>query len=259
MAMKAKATLERAAASSTGTTRCGATPIRRGRASRAASTCSPPGTWPSRKTPAPPHNIPQPAGGGDRNAMPLYDFPHQHVVNHLIKEMPLRVSALRTLGAYANVFALESFMDELALAAGADPVAFRLRPSEGSARPRGDRGGRQESRLEAGPEGRRRPRPRHRLRQVQEPRHLRGGDRRRRGRPRDRHGAGAARLCGGRLRADHQSGRPRPTRSRAASSSRRAGRSRKQVRFDPERHRVARLAELSDPDHAGGAARSRSS
>jgi CO/xanthine dehydrogenase Mo-binding subunit len=78
------------------------------------------------KAPAPPHNIPQPAGGGDRNAVPLYDFPRQHVVNHLIKEMPLRVSALRTLGAYANVFALESFMDELALAAGADPAAFRL-------------------------------------------------------------------------------------------------------------------------------------
>jgi CO/xanthine dehydrogenase Mo-binding subunit len=41
--------------------------------------------------------------------------------------MPLRVSALRGLGAYMNVFSLESFMDELALAAGADPVAFRLR------------------------------------------------------------------------------------------------------------------------------------
>src|SRR3977135_434469 len=40
--------------------------------------------------------------------------------------MPLRFSALRTRGAYANVFAVESFMDELALAAGADPVAFRL-------------------------------------------------------------------------------------------------------------------------------------
>ncbi len=78
------------------------------------------------KKPAPPHNIPQPAGGGDRNAVPLYAFPRQRVVNHLIKDMPLRVSALRTLGAYANVFALESFMDELALAASADPVAFRL-------------------------------------------------------------------------------------------------------------------------------------
>jgi CO/xanthine dehydrogenase Mo-binding subunit len=40
--------------------------------------------------------------------------------------MPVRVSALRTLGAYANVFAIESFMDELAAAAGADRVAFRL-------------------------------------------------------------------------------------------------------------------------------------
>ena len=40
--------------------------------------------------------------------------------------MPIRVSALRTLGAYANVFAIESFMDELAAAAGADPIAFRL-------------------------------------------------------------------------------------------------------------------------------------
>src|SRR2546430_8469504 len=40
--------------------------------------------------------------------------------------MPIRVSALRTLGGYANVFALESFMDELAAAAGVDPVAFRL-------------------------------------------------------------------------------------------------------------------------------------
>jgi nicotinate dehydrogenase subunit B len=76
--------------------------------------------------PGPPTNIPQPAGGGDRNAVPLYEFPNQRVVNHLITGMPLRVSALRTLGAYANVFAVESFMDELAAAAGQDPVAFRL-------------------------------------------------------------------------------------------------------------------------------------
>jgi CO/xanthine dehydrogenase Mo-binding subunit len=76
--------------------------------------------------PAPPGIIPQPAGGGDRNAIPLYDFPRQKVVHHFLKEMPIRVSALRTLGAYANVFAIESFVDELALAAGADPVTFRL-------------------------------------------------------------------------------------------------------------------------------------
>jgi CO/xanthine dehydrogenase Mo-binding subunit len=74
----------------------------------------------------PPEGLPQPAGGGDRNAIPLYDLPNQRVVHHFIEQMPLRVSALRTLGAYANIFAIESFMDELALAAGADPVAFRL-------------------------------------------------------------------------------------------------------------------------------------
>jgi CO/xanthine dehydrogenase Mo-binding subunit len=68
----------------------------------------------------------QPSGMGDRNAVPLYDFPRQKVTSHLIKEAPIRVSALRTLGAYANVFAIESFLDECAAAAGADPVAFRL-------------------------------------------------------------------------------------------------------------------------------------
>jgi nicotinate dehydrogenase subunit B len=74
----------------------------------------------------PPQAIPQPAGGGDRNSIPLYEFPNQRVLHHFIADMPIRVSALRTLGAYANVFAIESFMDELAAAAGTDPVAFRL-------------------------------------------------------------------------------------------------------------------------------------
>ena len=73
-----------------------------------------------------PKPAPQPNGAGDRNAITLYDLPRQRTTSHLIMEMPLRVSALRTLGAYANVFAIESFMDELAAAAGADPVAFRL-------------------------------------------------------------------------------------------------------------------------------------
>ena len=72
-------------------------------------------------------NMPLPAGAADRNAIPLYDFPNQRVVNHYVREMPVRTSALRSLGAYANVFAIESFMDELARAAGADPIAFRLR------------------------------------------------------------------------------------------------------------------------------------
>jgi len=73
-----------------------------------------------------PQGIPQPAGGGDRNSIPLYDFPSQRVRHHFIPEMPIRVSALRTLGAYANVFAIESFMDELAAMAAVDPIAFRL-------------------------------------------------------------------------------------------------------------------------------------
>ncbi|AWM28726.1 xanthine dehydrogenase family protein molybdopterin-binding subunit [Sinorhizobium fredii] len=76
--------------------------------------------------PEAPTNIPPPAGGADRNAVPEYRIPNARVVEHFIAEMPLRTSALRSLGAYMNVFALESFMDELALAAGKDPVEFRL-------------------------------------------------------------------------------------------------------------------------------------
>ena len=77
--------------------------------------------------PTPPKPLPQPEGGGDRNAIPLYQFPGTRVTNRFIPEMPLRVSALRGLGAYMNVFSIESFMDELAAAAKADPVEFRLR------------------------------------------------------------------------------------------------------------------------------------
>ena len=66
-------------------------------------------------------------GGADRNSIPLYTFPAWQIVNHWIMAMPLRASALRSLGAYANVFAIESFIDEVAGTAGVDPVAFRLR------------------------------------------------------------------------------------------------------------------------------------
>ncbi len=72
-------------------------------------------------------NIPQPSGGSDRNALPLYAFPQQKVTNHLLLDTPIRTSALRGLGAYPNVFALESFMDEMAAAAGTDPIEFRLK------------------------------------------------------------------------------------------------------------------------------------
>jgi CO/xanthine dehydrogenase Mo-binding subunit len=77
-----------------------------------------------------PEPIPQPAGGGDRNAIPLYRFGNARVIHHFIPEMPVRVSALRALGGYMNVFSIESFMDELARAANVDPVVFRLRHLE---------------------------------------------------------------------------------------------------------------------------------
>jgi CO/xanthine dehydrogenase Mo-binding subunit len=64
--------------------------------------------------------------GGDRNAVVDYSLPNLRVVLHWLAREPLRTSAMRSLGATGNTFANESFMDELASAAGADPVAFRL-------------------------------------------------------------------------------------------------------------------------------------
>ncbi|HTR83961.1 MAG TPA: molybdopterin cofactor-binding domain-containing protein [Reyranella sp.] len=70
--------------------------------------------------------IPMPEGGGSRNGNPIYALPNATGVFHFIEQAPVRVSALRGLGAQMNIFAIESFMDELAKAAGSDPVAFRL-------------------------------------------------------------------------------------------------------------------------------------
>jgi CO/xanthine dehydrogenase Mo-binding subunit len=67
-----------------------------------------------------------PPGAGTRNGEPLYDFAAKRIVHHLVAETPVRTSSLRGLGATLNVFAIESFVDELALQAGADPVAYRL-------------------------------------------------------------------------------------------------------------------------------------
>ena len=75
--------------------------------------------------------IPGPGGppnyNSARNAIADYAFPGHRVTDKFVTQMPLRVSSTRGLGAYANIFANESFMDELAHAAGADPVEFRLR------------------------------------------------------------------------------------------------------------------------------------
>ncbi|MDP6805774.1 MAG: molybdopterin-dependent oxidoreductase, partial [Rhodospirillales bacterium] len=51
---------------------------------------------------------------------------------HFVADVGLPTSSFRGLGAFANVFAIESFMDELAVAAGVDPVEFRLRHLEDS-------------------------------------------------------------------------------------------------------------------------------
>ncbi len=67
--------------------------------------------------------------GGYRNAIPYYELPNRRIDAHFF-DGPLRVSALRGLGAHANVFAIESMMGALADRAGTDPVAFRRRHLE---------------------------------------------------------------------------------------------------------------------------------
>lgn len=66
-------------------------------------------------------------GGGDRNSVPLYDLKAWTVTSHRLLTMPVRTSALRTLGGQGNVFAIESLLDEIAALRGEDPIAFRLR------------------------------------------------------------------------------------------------------------------------------------
>jgi len=66
-------------------------------------------------------------GGADRNSVPLYDLPAWTITSHRLLTMPVRTSALRTLGAQGNVFAIESLLDEIAALRGEDPIAFRLR------------------------------------------------------------------------------------------------------------------------------------
>ena len=77
--------------------------------------------------PSPPQPGRAPESGLHRNALPLYQFPNQEVVKRFCTSSPLRTSSLRSLGAHCNVFAIESFMDELAHHAGLAPDEFRQR------------------------------------------------------------------------------------------------------------------------------------
>ncbi|MDP9820779.1 xanthine dehydrogenase family protein molybdopterin-binding subunit [Nocardioides massiliensis] len=65
--------------------------------------------------------------GIHRNADPIYRFDEKVIVKHFVPQTPLRTSSMRALGAHANVFAIESFMDELAAGLHVSPIDFRLR------------------------------------------------------------------------------------------------------------------------------------
>jgi CO/xanthine dehydrogenase Mo-binding subunit len=61
-----------------------------------------------------------------RCAVPPYDLGAAEVQLH-VASARVRTGALRSLGASPNVFAIESFVDELARAGGVDPIELRLR------------------------------------------------------------------------------------------------------------------------------------
>jgi nicotinate dehydrogenase subunit B len=65
-------------------------------------------------------------GGGAKNSVAGYDFP-QRVTYEFVTDLPFRVSSMRSLGAFTNVVAIESAMDDLAAMAECDPVEFRMR------------------------------------------------------------------------------------------------------------------------------------
>jgi len=79
------------------------------------------------------------AGGVDPDAVSgvrdmVYTLPN-HAVHYVMVNLPIPVGFWRSVGYSSNVFAVESFIDELAQAAGKDPLAFRLEHMESGSRP----------------------------------------------------------------------------------------------------------------------------
>lgn len=69
------------------------------------------------------------SGGSHRNGIPEYTFKAKQL--YLFDyDGPLRTSSLRGLGAYANTFAMECFLDELIRKSGNDPFEFRIKNLE---------------------------------------------------------------------------------------------------------------------------------
>jgi CO/xanthine dehydrogenase Mo-binding subunit len=74
----------------------------------------------------------RPAGGSAATPSEMYAIPHRRMASHVVSlplvwETPLRTGNLRDPNGPQSTFASESFIDELAAAAKADPVAFRMK------------------------------------------------------------------------------------------------------------------------------------
>src|SRR6266853_500812 len=73
-----------------------------------------------------PHEEAHPGNIHQSLAIP-YTFPNIRAVAHWLAETPFRPSWIRAPGRMQNTFGNESFIDEVAVAAGVDPFEFRLK------------------------------------------------------------------------------------------------------------------------------------
>ena len=133
-----------------------------------------------------------------------YKFANIKAVCHRLETTPFRPSWIRTPGRMQNTYANECFLDELAAAANADPIEFRLKYLD----PADKRGIETLNRVAALAKWEKRPSPQRNVSgnvvrgrgvsyvKYELVAHLRGGGRRGRGRPRGGHHQGAEGLHG---------------------------------------------------------------